>query len=637
MQKLILFVGFIIYAFLSTAQYKKHKVVLPVDADTSVHHFSDIERLMANGGYLSAIEELERIKRKYPRSYHTLFLLGKSYLALKQFEMAEPQFQKLAFLKSKKPDPYTLFNLAFSQFRQGKNNEAGENLALFEATRPPFNGGIWTEIKLMKSGLTSSFQHPVSKEQFVMDTSFSFPNSAYADFSPISLGDTAFIFSSLRRDSLVEFTPGQPNFNTIQLFKYVVRPDGKFDELSLIKKLNSPGYHIGNGCFSPDGRKFFFTRCTDGKNGLLKCAIYEAAMTAGGDFHSIRKLSEKINKSKYNSSQPFYASLKINGTDQDVLFFVSDRKGGSGKNDIWCSLYNRKRKRFGGALNGGFQINSAGNDESPFVDASGKQFYFSSDGFQGFGGKDIFMAEVNGIAFSKRKLLNKPINSLGDDHYFQLMPDGNSGYLASNRKGANLLDQKYCCEDIFRFQNSDLVPESIVNPIVAKNPETIVLEASTSISIPDLDTSAVAERINIEVSNLSQREIVSDLKTKFADKNAVILEAPDQKILRKVYFTKNSAVISSKAKQKINLIVGEIKKANPSQIFLSGFADRKGKIAYNQRLANKRAESLKAYFKKQNLKFALKVIHRDLNQSKNTEDQHLLSMDRFVEISWMDK
>jgi len=637
MKSFIIYFAIIFLACSANGQSKKRKIVLPVDPDTSIGHFSDIEALMSKGGYLSAINELERIKRRFPKSYGTISLLGKSYQSLQQFELAETQFQKLAFLKSKKPDPFTLFNLAFVQYRQGKNIAAGENLALFEASRPPFNTRVLAEMKLMKAGLAASVALSTSKDQFVMDTTFLFPNSAYADFSPISVGDSTFIFSSLRRDSLVEFTPGLANFNTIQLFKYEVRPDGKFDEISVIKNLNSPGYHNGNGCFSQDGKRFFFSRCTDSEKGKLKCAVYEADVKSNGSFHRVRKLSDRINKRKYSSSQPFYAILKINGIAQEVLFYVSDRKGGSGKNDIWYSLYNKKRKRFGGALNCGFQVNSPGNDESPFLDTSGKRFYFSSDGFQGFGGKDIFSADANGILLTNRELLNKPINSIGDDHYFQLMPDGKSGYLASNRKGANLLDQKYCCEDVFRFRNPVIVPEVKIEPIVASNPESVVLEASTAISIQNLDT-VVPVIPKIDISDLDQRTVQPDLKNNVVlVESKTIIDVNNSLVSRKVFFDKNSSKLSQGSIQKIKLIISEIKKSKPDQVFFSGFADFKGSKEYNQKLSSLRAKTLRSYCKKKKLTMPLKLVAKDLSQSLKTNDQDMLSMDRFVEISWRAK
>ena len=601
--------------------------------DTSEKHFYQIETLMEKGGHILAVEELEKIKSKFPQSYRANKLLGKSLMALQQYEKAIPVYELLYAVKVKKPDPYVLFQLAFAQYRSGDYKSALENLTKFEAGRPPFNASIWADMKNIRTNISQINSLPTGKERYVMDTNFVFPNSSYADFSPIPLGDSAFIFSTLRHDNLVEKIPGEVNFNTIKLLHYKIRPDGRFDEISVIKNINKAGYHNGNGSISKDGKRFFFTRCSDGEKGKLNCAIYEAEIKKDGSFHNIHRLNEKINKRKYSASQPYFKTVKVNGNELDVLFFTSNRRGGFGKNDIWYSTYNRKKKRFSAPFNCGFQVNSTGNDESPFLDESGQKFYFSSDGFPGMGGKDIFSAKANGIMLSGRELLSSPINSSGDESYFYLLPDGSSGFIASNRKGANLLDQKYCCEDIFRFTNPEYKP----NPKTEKA-DTIKKEVEKAIVSQPLpvktDTTAAAKPTNIQIDeliglNVSDPKIPNQLNSK-----SNIRESQTDKVIRKVYFAKNSDILTTKAKGLLNGIIAEIKIKKPKEVSISGFADIKGSLAYNQSLALKRAKAVKSYCAKQKLKTMFKTSAKDLGLALQTEDNDMLSLDRFVEISW---
>jgi outer membrane protein OmpA-like peptidoglycan-associated protein len=602
--------------------------------DTSVQRLKEIEDLMTKGGYISAVQELELIRSRFPKAFSPNVLLAKSYLALKQYEKAEDVLKQIVLVKVKKGDPYLRFHLAYTQLRLGKKKDASTNLSLFEASRPPFQAAIWAEVKQMKISLNRKDTLATSKDRFQMDPDFQFPNSAYADFSPIAMGDTAFLFSSLRQDSLVEYTPGQPNFNTIQLYQYSIRPDGRFDEISLVKNLNVPGYHTGNGCFSSDGRRFFFTRCTDGPKGKPNCSIYEAEVRKDGSFHKIRKLSDRINRRKYSSSQPFITTITLNGVEQDVLYFVSNRRGGFGKNDIWFSVYNRKRKRFSGATNAGFTVNSAGDDESPFLNAQGTRFFFSSDGFPGHGGKDVFCASVNGLYFTHRELLAQPINSVSDDHYFSLSEDGNSGHLASNRKGANELDKTWCCEDVFRFKKFESEKAPSVEPIVSADTLQPVMAV---VPPPFVPAEIIPPPVSIPIVEAipEPKTAVAQISVAKVNSNHDLSEDGFQR--RKVYFKNNSSVLSKKSQQNLMAIWKEWRSDKAQKIVVLGFADVSGPVALNKKLSKNRAKSVVAFLKKMGVKTPLELGSRDLSQGAKTADKQMLSLDRFVEISWKDR
>ena len=409
-----------------------------------------------------------------------------------------------------------------------------------------------------------------------------------------------------------------------------MRPDGRFDEISVIRNLNKPGYHAGNGCFSADGKRFFFTRCTDGVKGGLKCAVFEAEVKKDGSFHKVRKLNDRINKRKYSSSQPYFATLQVNGQEQDVLFFVSDRRGGFGKDDIWYSLYSRKRKRFSAPLNCGMQVNSPGNDESPLLHSSGSRFYFSSDGHPGFGGKDIYTATANGVILSNRELMAQPINSQADDHNFSLGPDGKSGYLASNRKGANLLDQKYCCADIFRFQTPVVMKKQVEERLLALNDSSKAIAQAIILPPvqPDPDVRKAEDIDAQEIRN-------AGVKTTTKIGSGKVPEAKDNRVSYKVFFAKNSAQLSPSSIKSLNRIVEEIRTQKPKSVLISGFADYKGNLEYNRKLAISRAKTIQRYCAQKKLPVPVKMQNGDLTKALKTEDSDMLSMDRFVEISWM--
>lgn len=80
-------------------------------------------------------------------------------------------------------------------------------------------------------------------------------------------------------------------------------------------------------------------------------------------------------------------------------------------------------------------INSDLDEDSPFLSANDSTLYFSSKGLGSMGEYDIFKSERTAEGWSNVEQLPIPINSSGNDIYFNLDKDENFGYLSSNRLG----------------------------------------------------------------------------------------------------------------------------------------------------------------------------------------------------------
>jgi len=146
-----------------------------------------------------------------------------------------------------------------------------------------------------------------------------------------------------------------------------------------------------------------------------------------GEWTPIKSVSDKINLPYSWESQPSISA------DGKTLYFVSDRQGGYGGYDIYRSIKNDNGE-WGTPINMGPAINSKGNEKSPFIHPDGKTLYFSSDGWIGLGGYDIFYSRMNynGI-WSKPTNLGYPINSPDDEVGFFVSTDGTKGFFASNK------------------------------------------------------------------------------------------------------------------------------------------------------------------------------------------------------------
>jgi len=118
--------------------------------------------------------------------------------------------------------------------------------------------------------------------------------------------------------------------------------------------------------------------------------------------------------------------------DGQTLYFSSDRPGGFGGLDIYKADLD-KAGNWTKPINLGSTINTEYDDDSPFVDMDGKTLYFSSRGHKGMGGFDIYKAvydETKKI-WSQPANMGYPVNSPDDDIYFVITGDGKTGYFAS--------------------------------------------------------------------------------------------------------------------------------------------------------------------------------------------------------------
>lgn len=196
---------------------------------------------------------------------------------------------------------------------------------------------------------------------------------------------------------------------------------------------------INDGCitFSPDGKTMVFAKGNSGKRkGTLDVDLYISR-------YRNNVWSEPI---MININQPeSWDSAPAFSPDGRTLYFASNRKGGYGGNDIYSAQMDT-RGRFSRVRNMGAIINTPGDENFPYV-AEDAKLYFSSDEHPGYGGLDMFVVKrSNGKTVIEN--LGQPVNSTGDDFgLFLFRPD--RGFFTSNRDGGKGDD------DIYTFINED--------------------------------------------------------------------------------------------------------------------------------------------------------------------------------------
>jgi Tol biopolymer transport system component len=125
---------------------------------------------------------------------------------------------------------------------------------------------------------------------------------------------------------------------------------------------------------------FFASNRTGGLGGL---DMYMSELQADGTFGSATLLPEL--SGPQNDSYP---SVFRNGLE---IFFASDRIGTVGGNDLWVSVRESVFDLWSAPVNLGLTVNSVSNDQAPAISSDGETLFFVSDRPGGYGGNDIYM------------------------------------------------------------------------------------------------------------------------------------------------------------------------------------------------------------------------------------------------------
>lgn len=272
-------------------------------------------------------------------------------------------------------------------------------------------------------------------------------NSRFSEYAGQLFDDSIFYFTSMRAD--VE-EDNDHIFETswyCNIYKSKLTNDGDFTvPEALPTNINAINTFNSNFCFNKARNKIIYSRCKRNENGELQCTFWESILGAKG-WNKARKLPNIINEDGSSCMHPFL--LEMN--DHQVLYFSSNRKNGFGGYDLWYSII--KNNEYGTPINLGSTINTEGNEVTPFYDSSRSILYFSSDEHLGIGDYDIFYSQGALSQWGEVANMGVPYNSEYNDYYFNMSPDGESGFFSSNRPHDGMALSDTCCNDIFHFKS----------------------------------------------------------------------------------------------------------------------------------------------------------------------------------------
>lgn len=433
-------------------------------------------------------------------------------------------------------------------------------------------------------------------------------------------------------------------------FAPALTPDGKFVyfsrmtgflELSIMRGEISGDKVVNvtkvDGTVNTEDQNFMGNVTADGKN-LIMCRSHKFAMgtsQGGGMQDNMVQLNHgifiyEITKSGYKfveALDPFKGKLgdgampyvtyqaPYYAKDQKRVYFsCNPDKMGYGQWDLW--YIEKTSSGWSEPVNLGANVNTKGDESTPFFTNSGKTLYFSSNGLPGIGDYDIYRSDFQNGAWGESELLGAPISSGSKDQGFVIAPDGKTAYFNSDRNGNNdifkttvpvkQIKQTTKAEtNNFTGIVTDLkTGKAIASDIIVKNNETGESKNYNSGDDGKFAISIPAGKYSIWVQKQGYAFYSSNVNitdnSKKADKEIKLLpiESGSRLVLNNIVFDFDSDKLSPESETELDKVASVLLDNKGFNVEIQGHTDNQGSEDYNKKLSNRRAESVKAYLVK---------------------------------------
>ena len=464
--------------------------------------------------------------------------------------------------------------------------------------------GVREMLQLAKTGLKSAQMAPVWRKEGSAYTvkRMDVFNSRRDDYSPMIGGEdnNLLYFTSTRNQAQGDELSGITGAKAADIFVSQKDDQGRWGKpQSIDSELNSD-FDEGACCLSPDGKTMYLTQCkTDPNNPRFATIVVSHRSDA-----TWTKPTELIISKDTTCS---YAHPAVS-PDGEWLYFVSDMSGGMGGLDIWrCRLLSHGE--VGVVENLGRPVNTAGDEMFPTFRPNG-DLYFSSNGHPGFGGLDIYYISLTTHHSPLTTQLGHPgwpLNSQGDDFGMTFEGKKNQGFFCSSRGDQRGNDH------IYSFYNPEIVqtlkgwvyeqdgyelPAAQVY-MVGNDGTNLRLSVRSDGSFtqeikPGVDYVILGtckgylnhqEELRVEASKTSKEHV---LQFPLANISAPVL-------IENIFYDFNKATLRPESATALDELVRLLNENPNVTIELSAHTDCRGSDEYNERLSQRRAESVVNY------------------------------------------
>ncbi|MEM7110427.1 MAG: OmpA family protein, partial [Bacteroidota bacterium] len=242
-------------------------------------------------------------------------------------------------------------------------------------------------------------------------------NTEYTEYNPVVSADEGVMaFTALRPNT----GRTRSNEKFIEDIYISYNTSGSWIQPEKIEIVSD--FNVGTAGLSADGQRMI---------------VFIGGAQGTGNLFSIKKSGKTWSKPTTLGNKINSRSLETTASitpDGKTMYFASNRPGGYGGLDIY-RVEKLESGEWGTAVNLGPKVNSKYDEDAPFIHPDQWTLFFTSDGHNTMGGRDIFVTRLFNDDWTTPENMGYPINTTANDNYFTLTADGRRAFFSSDRKG----------------------------------------------------------------------------------------------------------------------------------------------------------------------------------------------------------
>ncbi len=545
-----------------------------------------------NKSFSRGINLLESAIQKDSSLTDAYLSLFQTYLDTKQYQKAIAVFEKI---QKAQPDEALPFIVKYAMAYVSLGNYTKSFYILDPLVK---NNQLPAYLKTKAADLLKvcafAMANPIQNDISVNNAGDSINSEAAEYFPSVTVQDSLFLFmrrANLSREDFYYSTLSKKGFSKARPLADNLNDADKKGSMSLTQDLNT-----------------LYFAADYGPKGYGRYDIYKVNRTAKG-WSDPKNLGKNINSD-------FWDSAPSVAPDGQALYFCSNRPGGYGGIDIYVA-YRNEKGFWDEAVNMGPNINTAGDEQTPFIHADNRSLYFSSTGWPGFGAADLFVSRKKlDATWSTPANLGYPINTYENEGSIAVASNGKDAYIASDRTDSKggldiykvVLAAATRANKTFYLKGfiADAVSKKplagevvLVNPLDDSSNMQIKVDSNGYfvLGLPYFDSLGI--RVNspnhIYASTFISADSLEYLSgTNFQFYLAPIISSFAQNF-KNVFFDLNSAKLKKKSRVELDALVTYLAATPNANILLEGHTDSKGDSVQNKIISEKRAQAIANY------------------------------------------
>ncbi len=546
----------------------------------------------ARGEYYDAAKTYRKVynkltkKEERPLRGEVAFQMGECHRMLNQFQRASAAYQNAIRYEYADTSAYLhLAEMLHASGQYAKAVTAYENyLSMSPNDAKASNGLVGAKMGASKSGRT---RYIVRKAELF--------NTSRSEFSPMYLpGGTDQLYFATTREKVTGPRSEITGMKKADIWFASKNEQGEWQRPEPVEGELNTEIEEGIMSFSPDGTTMYLT-----------CARREpSANTSVEIFTSQRSDAQWSKATKFEITADTLSTFghPAVSPDGNWLYFASNMPGGSGGHDLWRVNI---KERIGSLENLGEWINTEGDEMFPYM-RSDSVLYFASNGHPGYGGLDLFKAELKPSGGWSVTNMGTPVNSSSDD-FGITFGEGETGFFSSNRNDARGYDNIYSFElpelkilisGWVLDKDEEPIPNAVIRIVgddgsnqkqVARNDGTFSFPLNRGVKYVML--AGAKGYLN------ARQEFTSDSAEEDAEYGVDFILASITKpvVIDNIFYDFDKASLRPESQTALDEMV-QVLSDNPNvTIEMASHTDRKGSDEYNLDLSSRRARSVIDY------------------------------------------